>query len=264
MATKTIHQVREEFPNHIIISETLPNSQTQIKKYPFKTQALANEFLKNTDNKNLWYVSDYDKPIKLHIDFDYPIVEQGDFIEGVELYNKVKGLIEGEVIAVAERKGDNKLSKRIFTWTKCCKGDHGTSSEAIELCNPNNNIEGTKIKFDIPVAIEKRKQHGKKKIQEYKTETKDINKLLFLDLLNIIPPSRWDDYNEWLKLATFCKTFFDFKLFLAISRTGNSFESEENCLNMYNGIKSTINAGYIVNKAKEISSQRVNDIQKKP
>ena len=305
MATKTIHQVREEFPNHIIISETLPNSQTQIKKYPFKTQALANEFLKNTDNKNLWYVSDYDKPIKLHIDFDYPIVEQGDFIEGVELYNKVKGLIEGEVIAVAERKGDNKLSKRIFTNMEfenteslkyymkdfILKNDLSKSIvdtsiysknrlypivnynikkdrmmtwqsglSNLEICNPNNNIEGVKIKFDIPVAIEKRKQHGKKKIQEYKTETKDINKLLFLDLLNIIPSSRWDDYDEWLKLATFCKTFFDAKLFIAISRTGNKFESEEECMNMYNGIKSTINAGYIVNIAKEISSQRVSEL----
>ena len=307
MTTKTkIMQVREKYPNHIIIIETVPNTQIHKNRYPFKTQQEANEFLKNTDNKNLWYISDYDKPIKLHIDFDYPIVEDGDFEKGVELYNKVKDLIEGEVIAVAERKGDNKLSRRIFTnmefentetlkyymkdfilknhlskdivdtsiysknrlypivnynikkdrmmtWTKCHEGD-------LELCNPNNNIEGVKIKFDVPVAIEKRKQHGKKKIQEYKTETKDINKLLFLDLLNIIPATTWDIYTEWFKLATFCKTYFDLTLFIAISRTGNSFESEEECTILYNGIKSTINAGYIVNKAKEVSSQRVNEI----
>lgn len=305
MATKTIHQVREEYPNHIIIVETLPNSQIQTIKHPFKTQLEANEFLKNTDSKNLWYISDYEKPIKLHIDFDYPIIESGDYEKGIKLFEKVKGYIDGDIMGIAERKGDKKLSRRIFTNMEfentetlkyymkdfILKNDISkdivdtsiysknrlypivnynikkdrmmiwkSGIQDLELCNPNNNLEGLKIKFNVPEIVERRKKHGKKIIQEYKTETKDINKLLFLDLLNIIPPTTWDIYDEWLKLATFCKTYFDIKLFIAISRTGNNFQSEEECINLYNGIKIHINAGYIVNKAKEVNNQRVNEI----
>tara|TARA_R110002126_G_scaffold279023_1_gene425805 strand:- start:14545 stop:17016 length:2472 start_codon:yes stop_codon:yes gene_type:complete len=95
----------------------------------------------------------------------------------------------------------------------------------------------------------KRLKDNKDIVNKYVKQNKDINNGLFLDLLEAIPIEVWG-YREWRNLGTFCKTYFNLNLFLAISRQNSKYTSDEECEKLWNGIDCNINAGYIVNLAK--------------
>ena len=130
------------------------------------------------------------------------------------------------------------------------------------LCNPTNTTSGEFVKFEIPTNIIHRKKHGEiniqKKINEY--EKKEIDTKLFLDMLNIIPHTHWDTYDEWFKLCIFCKNYFDFELFNDISSCCDSYESKDDCLKYFNKCDMNIDAGYIVNIAKQYDDLKVKTI----
>jgi phage/plasmid-associated DNA primase len=131
-----------------------------------------------------------------------------------------------------------------------------------ETCNPHNKMDSVKKHFDIPTNIKERKKHAKSNLQKKinSMDKKDINSRLFLQFLNIIPADHWDNYNEWFKLGTFCKSFFDFELFHQISRCGDNYGDEESCKKLYDSISKTINAGFVVNVAKSYNEEEVRKI----
>ncbi len=300
-----LEHIRKRMDNedyNILLCET--NGLYHKEYWMCKNQEVVNDFLDTYESNSLWYISDEKQKIKLSIDFDWKDIDNID--EGKKLFQNIKNDFEKNIIGIADRTGNNKYSKRIYTnlsfqntlslkyymkeyiskkkykndvvdisiytknrlypiVSKNIKGDRElkwVGEGNYELCNPNNTILGEEVKCAIPTNVILRKKHAKINIQEKIEELnkKEIDTKLFLELLNIIPNEHWDNYNEWLKLATFCKCYFDFKLFHNISCLGDSYDSIESCQRCYDGIKVQINAGFVVNTAKQYNKEKVNSI----
>ena len=121
------------------------------------------------------------------------------------------------------------------------------------LCDPNN-ADGTKVKVEIPKPVLQRQEQGQANIKAVlqKPSPQFIDAALFLDLLDSIPSDHWDTYSEWLKLGSFCKTYFNFEVFHDISKQSLvNHADESDCRKLYDQDLLPIHPGYIVNVAKQ-------------
>ena len=230
-ANKYFNKIKEHFKNNI---EGIA-SRSGLKKY--SKRLYTNLYLNDTISLK-YYMLDFIKKNN----YDKKIID-------ISIYskNRLYPIVNNNI------KTDRKLK-----WEIGGGKDH-------KFCNPNNISNGEKINFEIPLNIIQRKKYGDskitKKIKDY--QEKEIDTKLFLDLLKIIPYDHWNDYNEWFKLATFCKNYFDFELFNDISSCCDSYNDKEDCLKYYNNSKICIDAGYIVNIAKTYDQEEVKKIYNK-
>ena len=304
---ETIRKRMDKEDYNFLLCETTPDGLYHKEYWMCKNQEIVNEFLDTYESNSLWYISNYDKSIKLSIDYDWKNMDNLE--KGKKIFENIVKDFDKNITGIADRTdaGEKvKYSKRLYTnlefentlslkyymkeyitknnyksdvvdlsiytknrlypvVSKNTKGNRKLEwmkEGNYELCNPNNTIKGEEIKCAVPTNVIQRIKHAKvniqKRIEEF--DKKEIDTKLFLELLDIIPNEHWDNYNEWFKLATFCKSYFDFTLFHNISCLGDSYDSIEQCQKIYDGIKVQINAGFVVNTAKQYHKDKVNSI----
>ena len=92
--------------------------------YMCRNQDAADDLLEHNTDQNLWYISDFDKPIRLSIDFDYKTTGHDDIDAATaaqDLFAEIKERFEGHTLGIADRSGFNadkttyKFSKRLYT-----------------------------------------------------------------------------------------------------------------------------------------------------
>ena len=302
----------------VLLCETVGLSHTNY--YMCRNQDAADDLLEHNTDQNLWYISDFDKPIRLSIDFDYKTtthvdeqrsnLEIVDFVDidaataAQDLFAEIKERFEGHTLGIADRSGFNadkttyKFSKRLYTdlvfkntlmlqlHMKQFVDRHGYDKAVVDLSiysknrlypvvgrntkadrtlnweqegtfalsNPNNSI-GTPVEVTIPPRVKERQLTAKESMSKkmvVKPDTERVETALFLDLLDKIPADHWDDYMEWFKLGSFCKTYFNFEVFHDISKQSMvKYVDEQECRRLYDSALKPIHPGFVVNVAKQ-------------
>ena len=71
---ETIRKRMDKEDYNFLLCETTPDGLYHKEYWMCKNQEIVNEFLDTYESNSLWYISNYDKSIKLSIDYDWKIL----------------------------------------------------------------------------------------------------------------------------------------------------------------------------------------------